>query len=211
MLQRLSNIPNPRMSFSKQQDAEPSIKERPREGFVCLRLPLMSNVRFHWLSQQEVSMSRRAIIGVLGGYLWALSGGAVGGEVPDRGKETVQWMIAQEKAWAEQSCGKPWVLSELLATDFHGTSPKGTRYDRPTEVPTYDPATFHSDCRLLDADVRFFGDNVAVVYGSESSVAVLPDSKHERRCLVWTDTWLKRKGRWQIIAVQDARIDCPPT
>jgi hypothetical protein len=49
------------------------------------------------------------------------------------------------------------------------------------------------------------------VYGSESSVAVLPDSKHERRCLVWTDTWLKRKGRWQIIAVQDARIDCPPT
>jgi Domain of unknown function (DUF4440) len=156
-------------------------------------------------------VSRRAIIGVLGGYLWALSGGAAGGEVPDSGKATVQWMIAQEKAWAEQSCGKPWVLSELLATDFHGTSPKGTRYDRPTEVPTYDPATFHSDCRLLDADVRFFGDNVAVVYGSESSVAILPDSKHERRCLVWTDTWLKRKGRWQIIAVQDARIDCPAT
>jgi hypothetical protein len=82
---------------------------------------------------------------------------------------------------------------------------------RPNEVPTYDPATFHKDCRLLDADVRFFGDNVAVVYGSESSVAVLPDSKSERRCLVWTDTWLKRKGKWQIIAVQDARIDCPAT
>src|SRR5271170_7723163 len=89
-----------------------------------------SIVGCHCLSQQEVSMSRRAIIGVLGGYLLALSGGAVGGEVPDRGKETVQWMIAQEQAWAEQSCGKPWVLSELLATDFHGTSPKGTRYDR---------------------------------------------------------------------------------
>jgi hypothetical protein len=97
-------------------------------------------------------------------------------------------MIAQERAWAEQSCGKPWVLSELLAMDFHGTSPKGTRYDRPTKVPTYDPATFHSDCRLLDSDARSFGDSVAVVYGSESSVSVLPDSKHERRCLVWTDT-----------------------
>ena len=162
-------------------------------------------------SQQEVSMSRRATIGALGVCLLALSGGVTGGEVPERGKETAQWMIAQEKAWAEQSCGKPWVLSELLATDFHGTSPKGTRYDRTTEVPTYDPATFHSGCLLLDADVRFFGDNVAVVYGSESSVVVLPDSKRERRCLVWTDTWLKRKGRWQIIAVQDARIDCPPT
>ena len=52
-------------------------------------------------------MSRRAIIGVLGGYLWVLAGWAVGGEVADRGKETVQWMIAQERAWAEQSCGKP--------------------------------------------------------------------------------------------------------
>ena len=99
-------------------------------------------------------MSQCAIICVLGGYLWALSGAAAGAEVPDRGKEIVQWMIAQERAWAEQSCGKPWVLSELLAADFHGTSPKGIRYDRPTEVPTYDPATFHSDCRLLDADVR---------------------------------------------------------
>jgi hypothetical protein len=156
-------------------------------------------------------MSRRAIIAVFSAYLWALSGGAVGGDVQSPGKETVQWMIAQEKAWAEESCGKPSVLAELLAADFHGTSPKGTRYDRPTEVPTRDPATLHSDCRLLDADVRFFGDNVAVVFGSESSVAVLPDSQHERRCLVWTDTWLKRKGKWQIIAVQDARIDCPPT
>jgi Domain of unknown function (DUF4440) len=123
---------------------------------------------------------------------------------------TSQWMIEQERAWAEQSCGKPWVLSELLAADFHGTSPKGTRYDKPIDVPEYDPATFHTDCRLLDADVHYFGPNVAVVYGSESSVATLPDSSKERRCLVWTDTWLKRDGKWAIIAAQDTRIDCPP-
>src|ERR1700744_2590936 len=103
-------------------------------------------VRRYWLSPQKVCMARLAIVSVFASYLWALPGAAVGGESPHPGKETVQWMIAQERAWAEQSCGKPWVLSDLLATDFHGTSPKGTRYDRPTEVPTYDPATFHSDC-----------------------------------------------------------------
>jgi len=88
-------------------------------------------------------------------------------------------MIEQERAWAEQSCGKPWVLSKLLAEDFRGTSPRGTRYDRPTEVPTYDPATFHTECRLLDADVRFFGDcpatcslsAVRVVNGDDASLS----------------------------------------
>jgi len=157
-------------------------------------------------------MSRRALVGVLSACLSTLAGGAVAGKVPDEAKGTAQWMIEQERAWAEQSCGKRWVLSDLLATDFRGTSPKGTRYGRPAEEPTYDPATpFHTDCRLLEADVRFFGSSVAVVYGSESSVATLSDSKHERRCLVWTDTWLKRNERWQIIAAQDTRVECPST
>jgi len=130
---------------------------------------------------------------------------------PKTPDETTQWMVQQEKAWAEQACGSPWVLSDLLASDFQGTAPKGARYGKPTGTPTYDPATFHSDCRLLSADVRFFGSDVAVAYGSESSVAPLPDSRHERRCLAWTDTWLKRHGKWQIIAAHDSRIDCPST
>lgn len=134
------------------------------------------------------------------------------GDAPDDANTTAHWMVEQERAWAEQSCGQRWVLSELLAADFRGTAPKGARYDKPTGEPAPDPATpFHTDCRLLEADVRFFGSSVAVVYGSESSVAALPDSKQERRCLVWTDTWLKRDGKWQIIAAQDTRVECPST
>jgi len=134
------------------------------------------------------------------------------GEAPDDANKTAQWMIEQERAWAEQSCGQRWVLTDLLATDFRGTAPKGARYDKPAGEPAPDPATpFHTDCRLLDADVRFFSSSVAVVYGSESSIATLSDSKRERRCLVWTDTWLKRNEKWQIIAAQDTRVDCPST
>lgn len=135
---------------------------------------------------------------------------AAGEAAPKEAQALTQWMIAQERAWAEQSCGKGWVLSDLLAPDFQGTSPKGKRYARPSAAPPADPSTpFHSDCRLLQAEVRFFGPDVAVAYGSESSVAPLPDARQERRCLVWTDTWLRRDGRWQIIAAQDTRIDCP--
>ncbi len=63
--------------------------------------------------------------------------------------------------------------------------------------------------KLDEADVRYFGQDIAVIYGAESKTVELEDKKHERRCLVWTDTWLRRNGKWQIIAVQDNRIDCP--
>jgi hypothetical protein len=157
-------------------------------------------------------MYERVILGLLIATSWIGTGHAAGAEQVADASTTANWMVEQETAWAEQSCGKQWVLSDLLATDFRGTSPKGSRYDKPAAAPEPNPATvWHTDCRLLDADVRFFGTDVAVVYGSESSVAPLPGSRHERRCLVWTDTWLRRDGKWQIIAAQDARVDCPST
>jgi hypothetical protein len=157
-------------------------------------------------------MSRRVILSLMTVCVcWSL-GEPVAGETPAGTNSTAQWMIERERAWAEQACGKGWVVSDLLAADFHGTSPKGTRYDKPTEAPAHDPAKpYSTDCRLLEADVRFFGANIAVIYGKESSVVALPDSRHERRCLIWTDTWLERNGKWQIIAAQDARVECPAT
>ena len=51
--------------------------------------------------------------------------------------------------------------------------------------------------------VRFIGDNLAIVYGSESAILKTSSGKETTRSLVWTDTWLKRNGKWQIVAVQD--------
>jgi len=59
------------------------------------------------------------------------------------------------------------------------------------------------DCVLHDTKVHFFGDNLAVVYGTESSVRAEAQGKPEKRCLGWTDTCSDAKGRWQIIAAQD--------
>jgi len=130
--------------------------------------------------------------------------------IPAKDGATAKWMIVKERAWANMACGGEWVATEILADDFQGTAPKGIRYGKPTSAPTYDPKTeWSTDCRLDSADVRFFSADVAVVYGSESKTVPLPDSKHERRCLVWSDMWLRRNGKWQIIAVQDNRVDCP--
>ena len=140
----------------------------------------------------------------------ALAGPVLADDLTADQSATAKWMVEQSKAWAYQACGGKWVISDLLADDFRGTSPKGTRYGKPTGEPPHDPKTqWSTDCRLDEADVRFFGPDIAVVYGAESKTVALADSKQERRCLAWTDTWLRRNGKWQIIAVQDNRIDCP--
>jgi hypothetical protein len=138
------------------------------------------------------------------------TGRALADDNPTKDSPTAHWMIEKERAWADMACGGKWVATEILADDFQGTSPKGTRYSKPTGEPPYDPKTqWSTDCRLDSAEVHFFSPDVAVVYGSESKTVALPDSKHERRCLVWSDMWFRRNAKWQIIAVQDNRIDCP--
>jgi hypothetical protein len=140
----------------------------------------------------------------------SVSGSGVAGDIPAKDSATAKWMIEQERAWAEQACGGKWIASEILADDFQGTAPKGSRYGKPSGEPPHDASTkWSSDCRLDEADVRFFSADVAVVYGAESKTVELPDAKLERRCLVWSDMWLRRTGRWQIIAVQDNRVECP--
>src|SRR4249920_3027314 len=78
-------------------------------------------------------------------------------EMSTKQRATAQWMIEQAKAWADQACGGKWVISELFADDFKGTSPKGTRYQKPTGEPPFDPKTrWSTECSLDEADVRFF-------------------------------------------------------
>lgn len=151
--------------------------------------------------------------GLIAGVLCAvatLSTSAFAADMTPEQSATAKWMIEQATAWADQACGGKWVISDLLADDFQGTAPKGIRYGKPTGEPPKDPKTkWSTDCRMDGAEVRFFSADVAVVYGAESKTVPLEDAKQERRCLVWTDTWMRRHGKWQIIAVQDNRIECP--
>ena len=111
----------------------------------------------------------------------------------------VKQIIADERAWAELACG-PQQL-DFIADDFQGTAPSGQRYGR--EVATRMPKSPDTDCRLGTVKVHFFGADLAIAYGAESSVR-----NRAPHCLVWTDTWLKRNGRWQIISAQDNRGKC---
>ena len=122
--------------------------------------------------------------------------------------KTAKYIIEMERKWAEGVCVDNGVVAGLLADDFQGTSTIGARFTKADELKDEKgPRTAH-DCGLDEAKVRFFGDRLAVVYGSEDYVGKDKSQPNAKVCQVWTDTWLKRGGTWQIIASQDNRVEC---
>jgi len=123
-------------------------------------------------------------------------------------------LIEMEREWALAGCAPASAaaatyahsVSPFIAPDFVGTSPEGPLYTKNDMKPKPTPepgAETERDCQLLSARVRYFAPDLAVIYGRESAVVKGPDGKEAPRILVWTDTILRRGGKWQAIAVQD--------
>ena len=141
----------------------------------------------------------------------ALTAAVQAAETPSRA-EVEKMFVAREAEWAGQACTHKIIETDLLWDDFMGTDTKGGRYSKQQSIEKSkaDSARARaSDCRLLETQVHFYSDDIAVVFGSETAVEPRPGGGGERRCLYWTDTWLRRAGEWRIAAVQDARLPCP--
>ena len=124
------------------------------------------------------------------------------------GDKTAQYIIAMEQKWAEGVCIDNGIVAGLLADDFQGTSTSGARFTKADELKEEKGARTAHDCGLDETKVRFFGDGVAIVYGSEHAVGKDKSRPDAKVCQVWTDTWLKRNGTWQIVASHDNRVEC---
>ena len=148
-----------------------------------------------------------AVIGVA--LVFLVAANAQQGKWAAASDPTARSLIDMERQWAEVECTHNGIVQTVLADDFEGTSPEGKRYSKSEAAEGEKTSkTEARECRLIDAKVHFFGDHIALVYGSESSIRKARDGKEYTRTLVWTDTWLKRSGRWQIVAAQDMRTDC---
>jgi hypothetical protein len=124
-------------------------------------------------------------------------------------EDTVKFMMAAEAKWASSACSPQPDLKDVIADDFQGTSTKGKRYGKEDAITT-DTKSLSRDCQLGEVKVRFFGDSMAIAYGAENRTSKDKDGKETKLCQVWTDTWLKRAGKWQIVAAQDTVVPCNP-
>jgi hypothetical protein len=95
-----------------------------------------------------------------------------------------------ERKWADGVCVDNGVVAGLLADDFQGTSTRGARFTKADELKDEKGGRTAHDCGLDEAKVRFFGDSLAVVYGSEHAVGKDKSQPNIKVCQVWTDTWL---------------------
>lgn len=92
------------------------------------------------------------------------------------------------------------VIVRILADDFVGVDPEGNHYTKQQMVKgTYDAPKYFISNHLNDVKVRFYG-NTAVAQGDETWVK-RKDSSTAR--FVWTDTWVLRNDKWQIVAAED--------
>jgi hypothetical protein len=122
--------------------------------------------------------------------------------------KTAQYMTDMERKWAEGVCADNGVVAELLAEDFQGTSTKGERFTKADELKDEKGPRSAHGCGLDEAKIHFFGDNMAVIYGREHAIGKDKTQPNAKVCQAWTDTWLKRDGKWQIVASQDNRVEC---
>jgi len=113
-----------------------------------------------------------------------------------------RYIAESESQWAAAvASGDTAVIERILADDFVGVDTDGSHYNKAKAVADTreSPKEFLSN-HLNQVQIRFYGDT-AVAQGNESWGRRSETPKRGR--FVWTDTWIRRNGKWQIVAAED--------
>lgn len=132
---------------------------------------------------------------------------SAGGQTRDRARaarsSAEAYIREGEREWtAAIASGDVSGAERILADDFIGIGSDATPYNKADAISWI--RSSHGDfiyCRLdSPSKIRFFG-NTAVAQGSESWERRAGEPRKGR--FVWTEVWVRRKGRWQIVSSQD--------
>jgi Domain of unknown function (DUF4440) len=101
----------------------------------------------------------------------------------------------------------PVALKSVLAPDFTLTLSNGEVSTRGNEIDELSTGKVHYDVfENYDMNARIYGDNVAVVLG-KTRVKGTSEGKPFDRVVQFTDTLIKRDGRWQVAAGHVSRVE----
>jgi ketosteroid isomerase-like protein len=101
----------------------------------------------------------------------------------------------------------PAALERVLTADFTLTLPNGEVSTRADEINELRSGKIHYDVfENYDMIARLYGDNVAVVLG-KTRVKGTADGTPFDRVVQFTDTLIKRDGRWQLAAGHVSRLE----
>jgi ketosteroid isomerase-like protein len=121
---------------------------------------------------------------------------------PAKGSAEAQIREGEREWTAAIASGDVSGVRRILADDFVGIGSDALPYNKADAISWIESG--HGDfvyCRLdAPSKIRFFGDT-AVAQGSESWERRTGEPRKGR--FVWTEVWVRRNGRWQVVASQD--------
>jgi ketosteroid isomerase-like protein len=106
-----------------------------------------------------------------------------------------------ERAWGQAYVtGDVAAVRRLLDDSFHGVDPRGSLYDKAEVIRDVQADPHETSDTVGPVTVRIYGD-AAVAQAREHEVGPAPEHKAVER--MFTDTWVRRDGRWRIVAAED--------
>jgi hypothetical protein len=115
--------------------------------------------------------------------------------------ESDAYMRKAEADWAALAVKPiPGLLDRILADDYVAVSSKGDVRGKAQQLKLDAPDPDYASSKLDYVNYRHFGDTV-IAQGGESLQR--KDGGPDHR-LIWTDVWMWRDGKWQVVASQDS-------
>ena len=118
-------------------------------------------------------------------------------------KESEAYMWKAEEDWAALAVRRiPGLIERILADDYVGVNSDTVVRDKAKMIAlaSEEPSGTYVSSKLDYVHYRHFGDTV-IAQGGESLQRKDGGPDYS---LIWTDVWMWRNGKWQIVASQDS-------
>jgi hypothetical protein len=155
------------------------------------------------LWQLEGLIMRKLICGMLGLLLVACAPvhpGPIGADatahLPSR-SETESYIRRSAEQWAASDLA---AMETFLADDYEGVASSGEVRNKARQLELAAQPSPYAASRVDYVNFRHIG-NVVIAQGAETLTR--RDGGPDRR-LIWTDIWMFRNGRWQVVTSQDS-------
>lgn len=98
-------------------------------------------------------------------------------------------------------------LDEVLADDLIYTHSNGNQDSKRSFIESLTSGRLaYRDVTISNDTVRFYGPDLAIVTGQMNATSVVLGKVNPPMRLRYTDVYARRKGRWQMVAWQSARV-----
>ena len=113
-----------------------------------------------------------------------------------------QELVQIERDWCAATVKKDAVvLSRILADDYTSVGSRGGTSTKASELADLKGTDSFTNCVDTNVKVRIYGD-AAVVTGLGTRSGTYKGVAFKDRQVLWTDTFIKKDGRWQCVASQ---------